>query len=215
MKFPQKAQNHGMTLFEVLLVIACIAILAALLLPALAAAKVKRARINCVSNLNQIALALKAWEGDHYDKFPVQFAATNDLELKRLAEGRSVWPWQVCSNELNSTKIFVCPEDTLHFPATRFESLTGSNISYFLNLDISDVYPNMIMAGDDNLLLNDHPVQSRIMVPTARDMVKWDRTRHNGCGNVSMADGSVQQWTSTMLANAITNSAATNRWIIP
>ena len=86
-RFPPHAKSipfEGFTLIELLVVIAVIAILAALLLPALAKAKDQAILVNCKSNERQQLLALTMYAHENKDFLPDDEGANQPWDLRRL-----------------------------------------------------------------------------------------------------------------------------------
>ena len=235
-------QKKAFTLIELLVVIAIIAILAAMLLPALAAAKRKAQKINCVNNLKQVGLAFRIWEGDNGDKYPMSLSSAQGGALEFIGNlsntGHTTgaiqpynvpYLYSVMSNELSTPKVVYCPADSARQIATGFTGITISNVSYMVCGDAADPYPQMILTGDRNVGTTTQlgAAASAINIPVTSGSPSlwqsgspyWAWTSgdiHLKTGNLGLTDGSVQTTTiaamQTEFANATNGFTSSTIW---
>ncbi len=110
-----RAARRGFTLIELLVVIAIIAILAAMLLPALSKAKEKSRGILCMSNMRQTTLAHKLYADDHEGVFVMHGKAGGDVRNVFYATNPNATYWPDClRNEgyIKSFDVYECPSIT-------------------------------------------------------------------------------------------------------
>src|SRR5437763_928292 len=106
--------KRAFTLMELLVVIAVIAILAALLFPAIGGAKAKAQRIACTSNLRQIGLGVRLYSDDSNDASPAT-TKTNSVDVfsayKQLMKHYVGLPGASSPQD----KLFACPADVFYY----------------------------------------------------------------------------------------------------
>jgi hypothetical protein len=186
----------------------------------------KSSLVSCVYNLKQLGTAYRIWANDNGDQLPASTPQTTGgwKELLYLTNaGPYVWTnYVLIRYELGeSSKILVCPTDERR-PANSFSNLANTNISYFVNVNGSDTYPQAILGGDRNLGPGTTPDSEYGFSPAngkGNDVlingpVCWSLKMHSagsraGAGNILLGDGSAQQVTSGNLRqNWLTNAFA-------
>lgn len=122
----------------------------------------------------------------------MELSVTNGGTLELMGTSDAWRTYQVMSNELSTAKILFCPADEQRdTAATNFSEDLRGKISYFIGLDAITNGPQALLSGDDNFTITNLPVKSGLISLSPNTPVGWSKERHQKCGNIGLADGSV------------------------
>jgi prepilin-type N-terminal cleavage/methylation domain-containing protein/prepilin-type processing-associated H-X9-DG protein len=182
------------TLIELLVVIAVIAILAAMLLPALSRARQSARRIQCSSNLHQIGVALKLYVDD-FQKFP-NFGAPYLWPPMPFSEWRSSnWDAKLLAYAGGNQGLFLCPASSSgnrNAAINWFSVPYGPNRSYGYNdwgADFPTARVSLGLSGSPYSSLGLFNPESRIvspaeMIAVADSELSWTYTPDDDDGEL-------------------------------
>jgi prepilin-type processing-associated H-X9-DG protein/prepilin-type N-terminal cleavage/methylation domain-containing protein len=169
-----KKHRSVFTLIELLVVIGIIAILAAMLMPALGKAREKANQADCTSQLKQIGTSLLMYSNDQRGKFPDGVIADNSHNSSGLAK-------LVRDDYLETLRVFVC-RSTKHTPAAGYQEMANAATSDSADGTGADEVCSYLYYGA--LTATD--------LGAEHGFVRDKNKNHKNLGNVLFGDGHVE-----------------------
>jgi prepilin-type processing-associated H-X9-DG protein len=159
----------------------------------------------------------------------MQVSVTNGGAMELAEQGWAYAVFVVMSNELNTPKILLCPNETnpkrvaaivfgpIPSPGRPNGSIPTNNLSYFVGLNADNSKPDTIISGDDDITVNNARPSRGLLLLSTNSPVAWTtKARHRHGGNIGLADGSVQGFsTAAFRAALVKTGLATNRLAMP
>ena len=209
-----RRSHSAFTLLELLVVIVVLFVLTALLLPSRPLSGKAHITV-CMSNQKQINLGMTMFCADNTGKYPWQLSATNGGSAE-FASGNELFPhFRTLAQYFgNQTEVAVCPTDQTRSLAANFAQLVDTNISYFLNREVTPDRRAMA-SGDRNLKTGDQPVPSGALVVTTNTDLKWTGAMHVRKGILGFGDGHAQFIRTDLDFIVQSQPVATNLFWIP
>jgi hypothetical protein len=169
-------------------VVALIAILAAMLLPALASTRGNSQKLACMNNIKQVGLAFRLWEGNNNGRYPqaVSQAQGGAQEYCPTANGSMIptasiyakaagMVFMVMSNQLATPKVLFCPSDNFHTAGNGY----ATNFGYGELLGVNQSPPRGVILssqeGSSALTKISYFINSSATEANPQDIMTGDR----------------------------------------
>jgi len=215
MQTKRHAVLPGFTLIELLVVIAIIAILAAIILPALSRSKMKARNTQDINNLHEIGRAANIWANEHEGKYPwkVEVTAGGSMGVTGIDWAEH---FRVMQRELVMLNLLICPFDKERTVAPDWTSLAGGdNTSYFVGLNSEQARPTML-SGDGGFSGGGGGIEPTWNSAFGSSIdATWESSHGSagggagGRGNVVLSDGSAHSWSSRQFKEQVAVELAT------